>query len=402
MNSSHQSASLPGPIRTSTSTSMRQSTRNPALIAVGIAMFGATILTTGSAYADDAVVNPDWADSAWYVGAGVGQSHASIDDQRLIQSLGQQGAAVSFGAHERDFAYKLYVGRQLNQYVALEAGYFNLGKFGFDSTTSSGGTLNGEARFRGVNVDLLGRLPLSQRLSLLGRVGVNYAHTTTDFSGNRLFAVTQSHSTENKLNAKAGLGLEYRLSEALAVRGEVERYRVNDAVGNRGDVDLYSVNLVYKFGQPARVAPVAAAPAPAPMPVSETQPAPVVAAVAAPVSEKVTFAAEALFDFDRAVVKADGKTALDGLIGQLQGMDTEVMITVGHTDAVGSADYNQQLSVRRAEAVKAYLVSTGIDMTRVYTEGKGKTQPVGDNGTAAGRASNRRVTVEVVGTRRPQ
>jgi OOP family OmpA-OmpF porin len=80
-------------------------------------------------------------------------------------------------------------------------------------------------------------------------------------------------------------------------------------------------------------------------------------------------------------------------------MTTEVMITVGHTDSIGSAAYNQALSLRRAEAVKRYLVASGIAESRVYTEGKGETQPASDNATAGGRAENRRVTVEVVGTR---
>jgi OOP family OmpA-OmpF porin len=118
-----------------------------------------------------------------------------------------------------------------------------------------------------------------------------------------------------------------------------------------------------------------------------------------PTSEKVSFAAEALFDFDKAVVKADGKAALDDLLMKLQGMNTEVMITVGHTDSVGSDAYNQKLSLRRAEAVKAYIITKGVEASRVYTEGKGESQPVADNKTAEGRAKNRRVTVEVVGTR---
>ena len=81
------------------------------------------------------------------------------------------------------------------------------------------------------------------------------------------------------------------------------------------------------------------------------------------------------------------------------GINLEVVIAVGHTDATGPASYNQALSNRRAEAVKAYLVSKGIESNRIYTEGKGLTQPVADNSTREGRAKNRRVEVEVVGTR---
>ncbi len=116
-------------------------------------------------------------------------------------------------------------------------------------------------------------------------------------------------------------------------------------------------------------------------------------------SEKVSLAAEALFDFDKSTLKPEGKAALDALLAQLQGMNTEVMITVGHTDSIGSPQYNQKLSIRRAEAVKAYVVSKGLDASRVYTEGKGEAQPLADNKSAEGRAKNRRVTVEVVGTR---
>ena len=90
---------------------------------------------------------------------------------------------------------------------------------------------------------------------------------------------------------------------------------------------------------------------------------------------------------------------MDDLAGKVKAINLEVVIGVGHTDAVGSDAYNQKLSVKRAEAVKAYLVSKGIEKNRVYTEGKGKKQPVADNKTAEGRAKNRRVEVEVVGTR---
>ncbi|MDP3762234.1 MAG: OmpA family protein [Ramlibacter sp.] len=136
----------------------------------------------------------------------------------------------------------------------------------------------------------------------------------------------------------------------------------------------------------APAAPRAAAPAPAPAP----QP---------PAATKVTYAADAFFDFDKSVLKPEGKAKLDDLVGKVKGINLEVIIAVGHTDSVGSDAYNQKLSVRRAEAVKAYLVSKGIEKNRVYTEGKGEKQPVADNKTAEGRAKNRRVEIEVVGTR---
>ncbi len=141
----------------------------------------------------------------------------------------------------------------------------------------------------------------------------------------------------------------------------------------------------------AAPAPVAAAPAPA-----APAPAPAPAPVAA---QKVTYAADAFFDFDKSVLKPEGRAKLDDLVGKIKGINLEVIIAVGHTDSVGADAYNQRLSVRRAESVKAYLVSKGIERNRIYTEGKGEKQPVADNRNAEGRAKNRRVEVEVVGTR---
>ena len=158
---------------------------------------------------------------------------------------------------------------------------------------------------------------------------------------------------------------------------------------------------------PATAAPgcdgaiVPPAPAPAPAPVATPAPAAPapVAPVAPPAATKVTYAADAFFNFDKSVLKPEGKAKLDDLVEKIKGINLEVIIAVGHTDSVGSDAYNQKLSIRRSEAVKAYLVSKGIEKNRVYTEGKGEKQPVADNKTAEGRAKNRRVEIEVVGTR---
>jgi OOP family OmpA-OmpF porin len=113
----------------------------------------------------------------------------------------------------------------------------------------------------------------------------------------------------------------------------------------------------------------------------------------------VTFASDAFFDFNKSVLKPEAKAKLDDLVSKTSGINLEVIIAVGHTDSVGGDAFNQKLSVSRSEAVKAYLVSKGVERNRVYTEGKGEKQPVADNKTADGRAKNRRVEIEVVGTR---
>ncbi len=149
----------------------------------------------------------------------------------------------------------------------------------------------------------------------------------------------------------------------------------------------------------ATTAPSAAATtAPSPAAAATTAPSP--AAAAAPSSEKVTFEADTFFDFDKSVLKPAGKSKLSDLASKLQGIDIEVVVATGHTDSVGSDSYNMKLSLRRASAVKAFLVSKGIPADRIFTSGKGETTPVASNKTREGRAQNRRVEVEVVGLRK--
>jgi OOP family OmpA-OmpF porin len=137
----------------------------------------------------------------------------------------------------------------------------------------------------------------------------------------------------------------------------------------------------------AVVPPVAQARAPKPAPA----PAP------APTVQRVTLSADALFDFDKAVVKPEGRSKLDELLGSQTRIDS--ISAVGHTDSIGSDAYNQKLSQRRAEAVKSYLISKGVPADRIRTDGRGEKQPVADNRTRDGRALNRRVEIEVTGTR---
>ncbi|HEU4375364.1 MAG TPA: OmpA family protein [Telluria sp.] len=362
----------------------------------------AAVLMSHTAFAqNNDFINPDWADHASYIGASFGESRAFLNNEPWLNSLRNTGTINAFSYDRKGLGGKLIAGKQLNRNLAVEFAYFDLGKFDYNAGTSNGGTLGRHTGVRGGSLDLIGILPISQRFSIYGRVGGTYAMVRDEFSGNRLPGGQEGRRKSG--NAKAGIGLEYKLSEALALRGEIERYRIKDSFENRGDVNFATVSLIYKMGRPVAapvyVAPVVAEPMPAPR-VVEAAPAPAPKPVA--VSEKVSFSAESLFDFDKSVVKPDGKAALDALVGNLQGMNTEAIVTVGHTDSIGTDAYNQKLSLRRAEAVKAYLVSKGVEASRIYVEGKGESQPVASNKTAAGRAKNRRVTVEVVGSRTPR
>ncbi|NML62377.1 OmpA family protein [Massilia sp. RP-1-19] len=339
-----------------------------------------------------------WNNSAAYIGAAIGRSRVHIDDSAAARQLTAPGQTVNaWSSDEKDVGFKLFAGKHINRYLAIEGGYFDMGDFSYSTSTVQGGTLTGDVRIRGVNADLIGKLPVSQRFMLFARAGMAYVKADTDFSGSRVNSAAPAEHNEGKWKPHFGVGAEMSLSQKLSLRLEAERVRTRDFLSDSGKADLYSLALVYKLGNPAPAPVYVAPPAPAPV---EAAPAPApVEAAPVPTSEKVSFAAEALFDFDKAIVKPEGKAALDDLLNKLQGMNTEVMVTVGHTDSIGSDAYNQKLSLRRAEAVKAYIVSKGVDQSRVYTEGKGETQPVADNGTSEGRSKNRRVTVEVVGTR---
>ena len=155
--------------------------------------------------------------------------------------------------------------------------------------------------------------------------------------------------------------------------------------------------------------PVAAAPAPKAAPPAPAQPAaPAKPAPEKMLPQKINFSADALFDFDKAVLKPEGKAMLDELTRTLQGANYEVIIATGHADRFGTVEYNQKLSERRANAVKEYLASKEIPLNKISASGKGKSQPVTKPGECKGPKSprviaclqpDRRVDVEVTGTK---
>ncbi|MDD4943434.1 MAG: outer membrane beta-barrel protein [Rhodoferax sp.] len=358
----------------------------------------------------------------WYMGANIGQSQATIDEARITSGLLSNGlVAGPINPTDRDRSFRLLGGYQFNRNFAVEGGYFDLGQFGFTTPTTPLGTLNGSIRLKGVNLDALGILPITDKFSAFGRLGLTHTQASDTFVGTGAVNVLNPNPSTRGTNLKVGLGLQYALTDALSLRTEIERYRIDDAVGNKGDVDVVSVGLVYRFGAPAPTpAPQPVARADVPEPVAQpAAPAPVAVVVPVPVPTpapvpvvpvKVTLSADSLFDFDNAAVKPAGRLALDQLANDLRGVDYDVIHVTGHTDRIGAKAYNQKLSTRRAEAVNAYLVqSGGIPAHKIMAQGVNGSDPVTHPGDCLGKQAtpaliaclqpDRRVDIEVTGKR---
>ncbi len=240
----------------------------------------------------------------WYLGFNDGRSKAKLDDAQITSGLlGGGFATATFDEDDRDNGFKVFGGYQFNKNFALEGGYFDLGKFGFDAPTVPLGMLHGGMQLRGVNLDAVGLLPLSEKFSLFGRVGLTYAQSRNTFSGTGATTVTNANPSRLAMNYKLGVGVQYAFTESIQLRAEAERYRVNDALGNKGNIDLFSIGLIYRFGlkvpaRPPEPMPVMATAPPEPAP----EPAPkAVMSPPTPVSE--TFPAESPFDLSNPVAQ---------------------------------------------------------------------------------------------------
>jgi OOP family OmpA-OmpF porin len=374
--------------------------------AIGMLATVATLAVTLSPMA----LADDGNDAGWYVGVNAGQSRATLDDARITAGLLSDAlTTTSISDDNSHFGFKVFSGYEFNRYFALEGGYFNLGQFGFTADTIPAGSLRGDIKLQGANIDLVGSVPLGDKFSLFARAGLNYADAKDSFSGTGSVAVLNPSPSKSAANYKFGAGAEYDFTRAVGIRIEAERYRIDDAVGNKGDIDLYSVGLVYKFDRappPPPVvtreltaAPVAGPPPPPPPP----PPAP-------PIPTRVSFSADSLFDFAKDTVRPAGKQALDDFAAQLKGAQFEVIRVTGYTDRIGSRAYNIDLSTRRAEAVKSYLVaSAGIPADKIMARGADGEAPVTKPDECIGRQRtpkliaclqpDRRVDVEVVGSR---
>lgn len=349
-----------------------------------------------------------------YGGFSVGQARAKLEAERNVADRLPAGVlAEAISKDERDTGYKLFLGYQMNRNWALEAGYFQLGRFSLAARTQPTGQLDGRFDMKGVNLDLVGSLPLAEGWSVLGRIGAQFNRTRTHFEGSGAALAGSGDPSRRDSNLKIGAGLQYAMGSSMALRAELERYRVRDALGQHIPVQLLSLSLVFPFGgaaaaprysaapaaysaAPARTALLVPPPAPAALPLpanpSPQQPMdmqpmdmPPTAAGLLAVPRRISFSAESLFDFDVAELRPQGVLALDALALELRGADFQAVTVAGHTDRLGSSDYNQRLSLQRADAVKRYLVETaGIPAHKISAVGRSETMPLTRSADCAG------------------
>jgi OOP family OmpA-OmpF porin len=184
----------------------------------------------------------------WYLGAGVGQARAKLEDSTVATALAGTGARVATITRDQsETSYKLYAGYQYNRYLGFEGGVFNLGSFTFNATTTPAATLNGAVKNTvGANFDVVGTLPLADRFSLHARAGIQSSKTRDLFSSSGLALSTLSPG-KNEIGYKAGVGAGFDFTRSVGMRAKWERYRVGDGIGGKMNVDVYTLNLLYKF-----------------------------------------------------------------------------------------------------------------------------------------------------------
>ncbi len=324
-------------------------------------------------------------EEGWLIGINAGQSNSKIDDADIRAQLLRSGlSTTSIADRDRKTAFKLFGGYKFNKYFALEGGYYDLGEFGYTATTSPAGTLTGNIKLRGVNLDAVGMYPIADKYSVFARLGLQYAQAKDNFrTTGAVPTPTNPSPSKSAAKYKVGVGLQYDFTPEWAARLEGERYRIDDAVGNMGDINMLSLGLVYQFGKKS----------PPPERVAEAAPAPVFIIV--PVKVKMAEYCSILdlqFEIKQDAIQRDDleKLAVVGTFMRKYPKTTAVI--EGHTDNVGKAEFNQKLSQNRAESVVNYLVNElKIDASRLSAVGYGETLPIADNRTIEGQQANRRI-----------
>lgn len=279
----------------------------------------------------------------------------------------------------------LKLGKELSEHWDIQAG------FGYNRASEDTNIANVGGRYKQTTfgVDALYMFSRDKfRPFLLAGLGVarnnvDYSHPTLDVS-----------DSKTSWMANVGLGAQYLFSDNFGLQADLRhQFTRADTTIDNGVIDkdsneligntILSLGGIFRFGAPAPVVAVAEpAPAPAPVAAPEPAPEPAPAPVAAPEPcqpkfETITLQAEKLFGFDKFKLNGDAVTEVDDVVATLKAHpEFDVVVVTGHTDRLGSEQYNQKLSEKRAEVIKQHLVSHGIDASRIRAVGKGESQPL--------------------------
>ncbi|MCK8155239.1 porin OmpA [Erwinia amylovora] len=321
-------------------------------------------------------------DDTWYTGGKLGWSQ--------YHDTGYYGNGYENNdgpTHESQLGAGAFLGYQANQYLGFELGYDWLGRM-----PNKGDVTNGTFKAQGIQMAAKLSYPIADDLDVYTRLGgmVWRADATQT---NPTYGRISNHDTG--VSPLAAVGVEYAVTKNWATRLDYQWVNnIGDAgtVGARPDNSMLSVGVSYRFGQD-EAAPVVA-PAPAPAPVVETK--------------RFTLKSDVLFTFNKSTLKPEGQQALDQLYTQLSNLDPKdgSVVVLGYTDRIGSEQYNQKLSEKRAQSVVDYLVSKGIPSNKISARGEGKSNPVTGNtcDSVKGRkalidclAPDRRVEIQVKG-----
>jgi len=321
-------------------------------------------------------------DDTWYTGAKLGWSQYHDTGYYGNGYINNDGPT-----HESQLGAGAFLGYQANPYLGFELGYDWLGRMPY-----KGNNVNGAFKAQGVQLAAKLSYPIADDLDVYTRLGgmVWRADSTQNAGGFR----HSDHDTG--VSPLAAVGVEYALTKNWATRLDYQWVNnIGDAntVGTRPDNGMLSLGVAYRFGQDEAAAPIVA-PAPAPAPVVETK--------------RFTLKSDVLFTFNKSTLKPEGQQALDQLYSQLSSMDPKdgSVVVLGFTDRIGSDQYNQKLSEKRAQSVVDYLVSKGIPANKISARGMGESNPVtgntcdsvkGRNALISCLAPDRRVEIDVKG-----
>ena len=386
--------------------------------------------------------------TGFYVGGDVGQSNWNLsneDANNLSQALADQVTfanpnlvvtSTSDKFSDTSTTYSFFVGYQIWRWLAVEAGWMDLGSTDVETNATytytvvppifppppTGGSYRARSQFEstGWALSALPMLPIGEAWNLYGRLGYYMGdnNLTGSFQGQDTRAgVAVGSPYVAKLNESDssgvflwGLGASYTFDERVSLRLEYDNIADVAEVGNnKSDVERFTVGLVYRFGHTEEAVPVVAA---APVAVAAAEPEKCSdqdgdgvcdaddKCPNTPAGDRVgpfgcscDVVIRTNFAFDSAVLTAEDKATLDAAAARLKELQFVEGTATGHTDNIGTAEYNQKLSERRAQAVVDYLASKGVYPGRIKPIGMGLTKPIADNATEEGRAQNRRVTI---------